>query len=297
MKKVIVLIVLAALLVSAAAYGKEKDGEQKIFTADAFAAGTEEDVWKNASPDTSLLGFGWFDGRKGLFGYYYQSRYAILEDLKSVPAVPASDFTAEKMTYPVYALLIGGKDGWEQTYLWTNGYLITKDGSAYSYNYDFAKLFAKSFDSEAEPGRIMSVSELPNGYYLTRVQQKWDPSRLTKDEEIRPPKDVKLTLTSRLAADIVLELKNEGQDSWMYGEDYSLQVFLNGAWYNVPSEGILVFFTIAYGLEPGESRKISCSLKPFGDLPAGRYRISKSIQKEENGPRESCRLTAEFTLE
>ena len=172
MKKVIVLAVLAALLVSAAVYGKEENEGRGMYVSGSFAAGTEEDVWKDVSPETSLLGFGWFDGSEGRFGFYDQSRLAILEELKSVPAVPASDLTAEKMTYPVYALQIGGKDGFERSYLWTNGYLITKDGSAYYYNYDFSGLKAKKFDSSAGVGRIASLSELPNGYYLTRVQEK-----------------------------------------------------------------------------------------------------------------------------
>ena len=296
MKKVIVLVILAALMVSAAVYGKNKTEEKGMSLTGAFTAGTEKDVWKDASPETSLLGFGWFDGSEGRFGYYHQSRYAILEELKSVPAVPASDFTAEKMSYPVYALQIGGKDGFERSYLWTNGYLITKDGSAYYYNYDFSRLKAKKFDSSAGVGRIASLSELPNGYYLTRVQEKWDPSRLTADQEVREPEDVTLTVSSRLVPNIVLELKNEGQASWMYGEDYALQVLLNGTWYDVPANGILAFTAIGYGLEPGESRKISCLLTPFGDLPAGRYRICKGIMKSENGRWESYRLTAEFGL-
>ena len=142
MKKVIVFVILAALMVSAAVYGKNKTEEKGMSLTGAFAAGTEKDVWKDASPETSLLGFGWFDGGEGRFGFYDQSRLAILEELKRVPAVPASDFTAEKMTYPVYRF--SARTGANEDTNTIDGIAVETEG--------FVLLYTVTRDADAEGG-------------------------------------------------------------------------------------------------------------------------------------------------
>ena len=241
MKKGVLVLALAILLVSAAVYGKEKEKEDEGRHGEAAILG-------KADPDNSLLGFGWFDGKEGSCGYYYESRYSILKELKAVKAVPASDFTPEKMTYPVYAFEIGGTDHFSHTFFWTNGYLITKDGQAWRFDYNFEKLKAKAFDSKAEPRLVKSISDLPNGFYLTKPGGKWDPTRLTRSESVTEPEDVSLTVSSRLDPQINLRLENTGKELWSYGEAYWLEVQIGGDWYNVPPampDGLVVFDGVA----------------------------------------------------
>ena len=290
MKKGVLVLALAILLVSAAVYGKEKEKEDE-------GRHGEADILGKADPDRSLLGFGWFDGKEGSCGYYYESRYSILKELKAVKAVPASDFTPEKMTYPVYAFEIGGTDHFFHTFFWTNGYLITKDGQAWRFDYNFEKLKAKAFDSKAEPRPVKSISDLPNGFYLTKPGGKWDPTRLTRSESVTEPEDVSLTVSSRLDPQINLRLENTGKELWSYGEAYWLEVQIGGDWYNVPPampDG-LAFISIGYGLEAGASRLLTVSLSSFGTLPDGHYRVCKSI-RQESMKGGTFTLCAEFSV-
>ena len=60
-----------------------------------------EGIFEKSDLENSLLGFGWFDGKSGKYGFFNEDRFEILDSLKKVNAVPAPDFTPDKMTYPV----------------------------------------------------------------------------------------------------------------------------------------------------------------------------------------------------
>ena len=257
------------------------------------------DLFANANPENSMLYFGWFDGKEGLCGYFNEESSEILDALKKVKATPAADFTPDKMTYPVYALDPHGKDGRSLPFLWTNGYIITRDGTAYRFKYDFSKLqkieFAYQYSRE-----VLSVSELPNGFRLVQDNGVWDRSRLTKAQSETAAEGVLLQVTARNDETLSLKLENKSSDSWMYGERYWLQVFLDGDWYSVPNmtPDWLVFHDIGYMLEPGQSADISCSLVHFGKLPAGQYRVSKDISlQDQYGSHLGYVMHADFTVD
>ena len=112
--------------------------------------------------------------------------------------------------------------------------------------------------------------------------------------------NIVLQVTARSDEILKLKLENKGSDNWVYGEDFALQVLLDGGWYNVPPmmTDTLVFSAIGYCLSPGQSTDISCSLVPFGKLPAGQYRLSKGISLEDPyGRYSSFVMIAEFTVD
>ena len=284
------LFILLIITVFLSACGKEAGG--------GTPSGEPVNVWENENLKDCMLGFGWHDGKEGTFGYWYEERFAILEELKAVKAYPVSDFTPDKMKYPVYALEMMDTEGFLLPYIWTNGYLITGEGAAYRFDYDFAKLKKTAFVSQTDR-KITSVAELPCGFQLVQQDGKWIASRLTEADELSETKEIIFCPEYQDQETIRLILRNEGTQTWIYGEYYSLQVLLDGTWYNVPSmtSSGLLFNDIAYELAPGGSQKISCSLIPFRKLPDGEYRICKSGSMTDTvGTRQNCSVYAEFKL-
>ena len=258
------------------------------------------DVFKELDLRGSLLQFGYFDGKEGERRFFNKERLDILEELSRVKAYPAEDFTADKMTYPVYSLAGGGGFG-AGRYLWTNGYLVSWGGKAYYYHYDFSALMEREADV---PGaKIGSPAELELGYLLVRNENGWIPERMQKAEKAERPENVSLSVKSWDAdqPEVELTLKNKGAGSWGYGEDYWLEAYVRGSWYVVPVSQWtgLAFTAVGYPLDPYGEAAVSCSLTPFLPLPAGQYRIGKSIHSEiEPGEtRRFCQIYAEITLD
>ena len=282
MKKLLLFVITAALLVSLSACGKAEP----------------VDIFANADPDY-CLDFSWYDGKEGLSGAFYAERYEIVEELKKVKATPAPNFTPDKMTYPVYALDPSDNKGGSLPFLWTNGYLITGDGTAYHFKYDFSKLKEKGF-SYGSTREVSSVAELPNGFRLVLNKGVWEKTRLTKAQDEASPEGILLQVTARSDETLSLKLENATSKIWTYGEPYTLQVLLDGDWYSVPimTSDLYDFTLVAYILEPGQSKDLSCSLTPYGKLPAGQYRIRKEVSLDDPyaGSKDYA-VFAEFTVD
>lgn len=330
MNKLTGIVILAALLISLAACGNkteeketapdgaapvtkestEKGPEetektpapeikaQETAPAPEMPAGEPADVWADADLSHSLLQFGFFDGRQGEIRYMNQSRFDILKSLRAVKAYPAGVFTADMMEYPVYSIGTGfGLEGVQ--YLWTNGYLVAWDGSAYIFGYDFSAL--EDIASDVPAREITSAAELELSYLLVKDENGWIPGRMRRAEETETAGTVSLSISRQNRENVTLELENKGEDSWTYGRDYWLEVFLDGSWYRVPVTqcGGLFFTAEGYLLKPGQKAKAECSLAPFRPLPPGRYRFVKDISRMNTAglnARQDCRIEAEFTL-
>lgn len=75
--------------------------------------------------------------------------------------------------------------------------------------------------------------------------------------------------------DITVKIKNLTKDTFSYGEYYSIQVFVDGAWYYVPTKEDNVVHDLAHELQPGQSYAQTYSLYPYGgELKPGHYRIA-----------------------
>ena len=287
---------ISLFILSACGKGDPADSFDNTDTEDDLPS---VDIFANADPDNSMMYFGWFDGKEGVCGYFLEERFEILDELKKVKATLAADFTPYKMTYPVYALDPHGKDGLSLPFLWTNGYIITRDGTAYHFKYDFSKLRKTEFANQSS-WAVSSVADLPNGFRLVQNNGVWDRSRLTKAQSESVAGGILLQVTARSDESLSLKLENKTSDNWMYGEAYALQVLLDGDWYHVPTmtpDG-LFFHDIGFGLEPGQSADISCSLAPFGKLLSGQYRVSKDISlQDQYGRYMQYVMFADFTVD
>lgn len=71
----------------------------------------------------------------------------------------------------------------------------------------------------------------------------------------------------------VVTFRNDSGEEWCYGKYFHLEVLLDGVWYVVPTASELDFPDIAMLLPAGKEQQEEYWLAPYGELPAGTYRI------------------------
>lgn len=75
--------------------------------------------------------------------------------------------------------------------------------------------------------------------------------------------------------DITVKIKNLTDDLLGYGEYYSIQVLVDGAWYYVPVTDEFLVHDLGHEISPGMSDVMTYSLSPYGGkLYPGHYRIA-----------------------
>lgn len=259
MKKILAILLCAVLILPLFGCGK--------------AGGN--DLWEDASPGTSAMHFYRFDeeGGYGNITFNQTDEGKILDRLSAVDATPVTDWTADKVKLPVYGIEIGSKDGWGILAAWSNGYLILRDGSVYKFDFDFSAL---ETDYEWEYSRAPgSLSAMPCGRLLSEGPDGWVAGHLAPAEEPTPPEGISMTLKEQTAGKITVNLTNNGDTEWMYGEYFTLHALLDGTWYEVPvlDDKNYGFNDIGYILPAGKTQEESYSLGSYGTLPEGTYRL------------------------
>ena len=106
----------------------------------------------------------------------------------------------------------------------------------------------------------------------------WIAEHMTVAPALSPDRsDIAMELVSADGGAVTVALSNHGSEAFMYGEDFSLQVKLDGTWYVVPATPgeNWGFPSTANILRPSETNEIACSLAMYGELPHSTYRIVK----------------------
>jgi len=248
-----------------------------------FSDGNE--FFDAASPETSVLMFYVFDGGEGYRSWIsdLETEKAILNELSRVDVrkVPWSPDKAKGKT--IYGISIGTGDVLDVKGSWCDGYWIASDSYAYEFDYDFAKL-EKNYEWENKQ-EFTGVEFMPNARWLTENMAEWNKTLMTKSDWHTAPENVSMELLSANRDGAEVKFINSGDEEWIYGEYYSLEVKLKGEWYVVPSmPENWAFNDIAYILNGGAETEKTYNFGMYGDLPAGEYRI---VAEE---------LTAKFTL-
>lgn len=230
-------------------------------------------LFDNASPETSAMAFWYYDGstceRSLLFDV--EKEKEILEALGKPEAAPLIDWVPSKNDLPFYGVSIADKDGTEIKGLWCNGILIMGDGNEYEYDFDFAKL-KEDFDW-TNTDTFGTASVLPAAKYAFCGDMGWNADFLTESGEPNAPYAVEMQLVSADEEKVCVKYTNLSENMWTFGDDYGLQVKLDGKWYDIPAERDLVFNSIAHIIEPGKSQEITYDISAYGYLPEGEYRI------------------------
>lgn len=118
-------------------------------------------------------------------------------------------------------------------------------------------------------------------------------------EETADVEGITMTVTKAGPEGACLEILNQTDKELTLGDDYELQVWQNGDWYQV--DYIIdnaAFHMVGYIFRKDEPQQMDVNWTYFhGILPAGRYRITKTADVEDMDGSVKYRLGAEFTLE
>lgn len=260
-----------------------------LLTAGLLAScGTSEpnSLFDTASPETSMMSLYVCDGTTTTC-YRISDTPAETEMLAKLAGTTTvlTEVTTEDVEFPAYGFEIGTADGWGLNMAWSNGYLYNRDGAVYEFDFDFGDLLEEyAFEKE---GDWDSILVLPCARYLVEDENGWNAELMSPvTEEPSAPEGITLEIAFE-GEKIDAVFKNEGTKRWNFGESYSVQVNLDGAWYYVPTDPVTnwVFNSIGYTLEAGGDWEETYSLNMYGELPTGLYRLVV------------YGLTAEFTVE
>ena len=269
MKRILPLILCLALALPLAACG-EGDGNT---------------LFDKASPWTSVMTFYYFDGESGWSDWISDedTEKELLAELAKVRAKPVENFSSDKVTYPMYGVSIGTADGLGLSMLWTNGYLITRYGEVYKFDYDFGKTIdsldwgnewtqSPSYSSHRD---ISHVSGMPNVRWLALEDGKWNVAYLKPAAKLSAPANVSMELAEWTDESVTVSFLNNSGEEWGYGRDFSLQVLMDGTWYIVPQtpNENWGFTSDLLIVESGKTKSENYYLSSYGDLPAGHYRL------------------------
>ena len=205
----------------------------------------------------------------------------------------ASDWTPDKITYPVYSLqlepsLVGENAELGETVVWSNGYLFTSSGGVYKCDPDFTPFMDMVDEGNVREGEAKGISHIRAFRPLTMAYSKWHPELMrdsfASDDKIAEGIEAKVT---RMRIEngypvATVKITNNSDKAWNYCNQSIftyIDVTLDGKHYFVYHDPDISdsYYTMAgYGevIEPGETDTREFGLWLYGNkLPKGDYRI------------------------
>jgi len=230
-------------------------------------------LFDTASPESSLMALYVYDGAE-MVCYYLSdnpAEHEIIEKLKNTSAKPA-DVTTDDVKFPAYGFDIGSTDGWGLNMTWSNGYLYNRDGKVYEFDFDFDDLLT-DYAFEEEWSRPDGMA-LPCMRYLVQDENGWNAALMNPAAEPEAPDGITVEI-DYTGENIEATFRNDGTEPWGFGTYWSLQVNLDGVWYEVPASPVSNwgFPDIGYELAAGGTWDETYHTEMYGDLPAGQYRF------------------------
>ena len=155
---------------------------------------------------------------------------------------------------------------------WSNGYLYNRDGEVYEFDFDFDDLL-KDYDFEEKWSRSDGMA-LPCMRYLVQDENGWNADLMNPAAEPEAPDGITVEI-DYTGETIEAAFRNDGTEPWGFGTYWSLQVNLDGVWYEVPTSPVSNwgFPDIGYELAAGGTWEETYHMEMYGDLPAGQYRF------------------------
>ena len=230
------------------------------------------DLMPGVSPETSALAFYTYDGETGTRQHLFDQKKTeeILERFHSADVRPVTLNTAE-LKAPYYGLEIGGQDGFPVCGLWSEGYFLTDDGKAYAFDCDFSALEAYFLKEPADT--FTDPAGLPCAEYAARTSDGWNTAFLMEADKPAGEKGITMELVSASKEELAACYTNHSEAEWTYGLFAQLQAKIDGKWYSLPTQSGYAVSTIAKMVPAGKSAEEIYSLKPWGDLFPGTYRL------------------------
>lgn len=235
-------------------------------------------LWKEASPETSMLQFYVYNGKTVTSQYLSDlpKERELLSLIETSSGIPLESWSADDISAPIYGIDICKKDGSPLQAAWTNGFLILNDGTAYEFDLDTSK-WAELYFHEL-PHEFADTAYLPCADYLLRAETGWNFDLMTETaptEEI--PENISLKTVSANDTAITVKYTHNGQNDneWLYGTHYAIHTENDGKWYTIPTKSDMhyAFNDIGLILMPEQAQEETYSTDMYGNLPDGHYRL------------------------
>lgn len=237
-------------------------------------AGTAKvDLMPTADPENSALALYIYNGETITRQFLFETsdaRKNALADFRHAKAEPC-EVDVTTLQPPYYGLEVGSTDIGSEHGLWADGYFITDDGSAYKLDYDFEKLLKAYPWSHLDEFQTLTI--MPCASRMAKTEAGWNVHFLTPAQEPMWPDQVGIELVEQDAEGITVRLVNNSEEDWGFGYAFHVDVLLDGQWYTIPAEQEMAFVEVLLMLPQNGDHKETYSLKPYGELPAGIYRL------------------------
>jgi len=190
---------------------------------------------------------------------------------KNIPATMLRDGTTrDEVVKDIYVIALNETDALTVTV--RNTYYAVSGDPVVSGGKEALEKTIKTFRLAAPHNQALWANASPE------TGDVWIAEHMTVAPALSPDRsDIAMELVSADGEAVTVALSNHGSEVFMYGEDFSLQVELDGTWYVVPATPgeNWGFPSTANILRPSETNEIACSLAMYGELPHGTYRIVK----------------------
>lgn len=231
-------------------------------------------LFEKALPEYSALFMYKYDGETCTqYDLYDPSiEQQILDTLSSVSVKEVKNWSPDQLTYPIYGLHMSQSDGSNLIVAWSNNYMIVDDGSVYSFDYDIEGILSGHPWNDQKV--MKNTTFFPCSRVLSLKEETWIPTLLKEVTDMNPPEGISIGLVEKDGNLFTVSLTNNTEEEWCYGTYFSVQAYLDGYWYDIPTvPGNWAFHDIAMVLAPGTSVKETYDIGMYGDLPAGLYRL------------------------
>lgn len=197
----------------------------------------------------------------------------------AVSAEKTNDWSASKMTFPVYGFY-AYDDANRVTFsaAWSNGFLVTSDGTAYRFDCDFSTVeTGYDWDGYGYYGNG-HVSDMPCGYFFSFDENGWIKENISKRLPFIPvqaPEDVTVEYQSfDNGGGLSVLMTNNRTTDFYFLDIFHTEVLLDGEWYDIPTmKGSLPYSEERLKLPAETSNLMIFPLETYGDLPSGNYRV------------------------
>ena len=260
--------------------------------------------------------FASFDGEKFIFWYdsisseeTIKKSQQLLKDIASAKGREATDWSSDKVTYPVYSITINTiypvDNYYGESVVWSNGYMILSSGKVYKCDFDFSDYLdagVNVYDTQVEADADLFIG---NRWFRSLQQAgfEWHPSYMKTSpyNESDMNSGVEAEVVSEEVdsgfISVRLHITNNTDKSWNYNKYPVCEVMLDGATYAVPFEPILSssdgIYTLNESVSPGKDIKYSVMISREGMLPKGEYRLIIHGQIEG----EDCYAVAKYVVD
>ncbi len=242
-----------------------------------------------------------FDGEKFSFVNHkfktldeYRSELPKIIGLMDTRLVKAKGWTPDKITYPIYALEItpvifkSEKYVHGETFVWSNGYLITSSGDVYRSNLFFSRyLNSDEDDYFRETDTITDIADIRPFRPLFMANKEWNKDMLDISgiDNGEFAEDVEASFAGLDGEDdaltVTVHMINNGKYAWHYSDQslfVRLEVNSGGNWYYIPhdpnvDDDIRTIRGCSKILDAGQETDVDFNLGYFGRLPPGYYRL------------------------